>query len=113
MSQRWLITGSSRGLGRALAEAALAAGHRVVATARDPDVLADLVKRHGPAVRPAALDVTDPEAAARAVALAVEAFGGLTSSSTTRVTATSALSRTPRSTTSANRSTPTCLAPSS
>ncbi len=77
MSRRWLITGSSRGLGRALAEAALAAGHRVVATARDPRALADLVDRYGDAVRPIALDVTDPEAAARAVALAVEAFGGL------------------------------------
>jgi NAD(P)-dependent dehydrogenase (short-subunit alcohol dehydrogenase family) len=77
MSQRWLITGSSRGLGRALAEAALAAGHRVVATARDPASLADLAARHGQAVRLAALDVTDPEAAARAVALAKEAFGGL------------------------------------
>ncbi len=77
MSQRWLITGSSRGLGRALTEASLAAGHRAVATARDPAALADLVKRHGDAVRPAALDVTDPQAAARAVALAVEAFGGL------------------------------------
>ncbi|MBO9708793.1 MAG: SDR family NAD(P)-dependent oxidoreductase [Caulobacter sp.] len=77
MSQRWLITGSSRGLGRALAEAALDAGHRVVATARDPDALRDLVERHGPAVRLAELDVTDSDAAARAVALAVEAFGGL------------------------------------
>ena len=77
MSQRWLITGSSRGLGRALAEAALTAGHRVVATARDPRALADLVERYGDAVRTAALDVVDPEAAARAVALAVEAFGGL------------------------------------
>ena len=77
MSRRWLITGSSRGLGRALAEAALAAGHRVIATARDPRALADLVDRYGDAVRPIALDVTDPEAAARAVALAVEAFGGL------------------------------------
>ena len=77
MPQRWLITGSSRGLGRALAEAALAAGHRVVATARDPRSLADLAERHGDAVRLAALDVTDPEAAARAVALATEAFGGL------------------------------------
>jgi NAD(P)-dependent dehydrogenase (short-subunit alcohol dehydrogenase family) len=77
MSQRWLITGSSRGLGRALAEAALAAGCRVVATARDPGTLADLVERHGDAVRTAALDVTDPQAAARAVALAVQAFGGL------------------------------------
>ena len=77
MSQRWLITGSSRGLGRALAEAALAAGHRVVATARDPASLADLAERRGPAVRLAALDVTDAEAAARAVALAAEDFGGL------------------------------------
>ncbi|WP_199754286.1 hypothetical protein [Dyella dinghuensis] len=35
MSQRWLITGSSRGIGRALSEAVLQAGHRLVATARD------------------------------------------------------------------------------
>ncbi|MEJ2817363.1 oxidoreductase [Caulobacter sp. CCG-8] len=77
MSQRWLITGSSRGLGRALAEAALAAGLRVVATARDPRALADLVDQYGDAVRTATLDVTDPQAAARAVALAVETFGGL------------------------------------
>src|SRR5438045_659510 len=39
----WLITGSSRGLGRALGEVALAAGENVVATARDPDQLEDLV----------------------------------------------------------------------
>lgn len=77
MSQRWLITGSSRGLGRALAEAALAAGHRVVATARDPRALKDLAARHGQAVRLAALDVTDPDAAAGAVAVAKDAFGGL------------------------------------
>ena len=38
----WLITGSSRGLGRALAEAVLAAGYRLVATARNPAQLADL-----------------------------------------------------------------------
>jgi len=77
MSQRWLITGSSRGLGRALTQAALEAGHRVIATARDPAALTDLAEHYGDAVRPAALDVTDPDAAARAVALAVEAFGGL------------------------------------
>jgi NAD(P)-dependent dehydrogenase (short-subunit alcohol dehydrogenase family) len=76
-SQRWLITGASRGLGRALAEAALAAGHRVVATARDPDALTDLADRYGDAVRLAALDVTDPAAADRAVALAADDFGGL------------------------------------
>ncbi|PXA82579.1 short-chain dehydrogenase/reductase, partial [Caulobacter sp. D5] len=39
MSRRWLITGASRGLGRALAQAALEAGQRVVATARDPAAL--------------------------------------------------------------------------
>lgn len=41
MSQRWLITGSSRGIGRALSQAVLAAGHRLVATVREPAHLAD------------------------------------------------------------------------
>ncbi|MBO9716977.1 MAG: SDR family NAD(P)-dependent oxidoreductase, partial [Pseudoxanthomonas sp.] len=77
MSQRWLITGSSRGLGRALAEAVLEAGHRLVATARDPAPLADLSARHGDALRVVALDVTDPDAARNAVQVAVEVFGGL------------------------------------
>jgi NAD(P)-dependent dehydrogenase (short-subunit alcohol dehydrogenase family) len=77
MSQRWLITGSSRGLGRALAEAVLAAGHRLVATARDPSTLDDLKQRHGDAVQLVALDVTDPVAARHAVATALEEFGGL------------------------------------
>ncbi len=77
MAQRWLITGSSRGIGRALAEAVLDAGHRLVATARDPAKLTDLAQRYGGAVRVVALDVTDPAAAARAVDTAVQAFGGL------------------------------------
>ncbi|TPG46120.1 SDR family NAD(P)-dependent oxidoreductase [Rhodanobacter glycinis] len=77
MSQRWLITGSSRGIGRDLADAVLDAGHRLVATARDPAKLADLAQRYGDAVRVVALDVTDPVAAAQAVATAVQAFGGL------------------------------------
>lgn len=77
MQQRWLISGSSRGLGRALCEAALAAGHKVVATARDPARLEDLVARYGAAIRAVALDVTDPSAADAAVRVAVEAFGGL------------------------------------
>ncbi|MDG2518639.1 oxidoreductase [Lysobacter soli] len=77
MTQRWLITGSSRGLGRALVEAALEAGHRVIATARDPSQLNDVVARYGDAVRAVALDVTDPVAADAAVREAVEAFGGL------------------------------------
>jgi NAD(P)-dependent dehydrogenase (short-subunit alcohol dehydrogenase family) len=77
MSKVWLITGGSRGLGRSLAEAVLAAGDRLVATARTPAQLADLADRYGDQVRTVALDVTDPVAAAAAVAVAVEAFGRL------------------------------------
>ena len=51
MTQVWLITGSSRGLGRALAEAVLEAGHKLVATARNPAQLADLVDRYSDQVR--------------------------------------------------------------
>jgi NAD(P)-dependent dehydrogenase (short-subunit alcohol dehydrogenase family) len=51
MSKVWLITGSSRGLGRALAEAVLDKGHKLVATARHPAQLEDLVKRYGDRVR--------------------------------------------------------------
>jgi NAD(P)-dependent dehydrogenase (short-subunit alcohol dehydrogenase family) len=77
MSKVWLITGSSRGLGRALAEAVLAAEHKLVATARNPAQLADLVERYGDQVRAVALDVTNEQAAAHAVAVATEAFGRL------------------------------------
>jgi NAD(P)-dependent dehydrogenase (short-subunit alcohol dehydrogenase family) len=73
----WLITGASSGLGRALAEAALDAGHRVVATARDAENVADLEQRHPGRATAAALDVTRPEQAAGALAAAVEAFGGV------------------------------------
>lgn len=75
MSQVWFITGSSRGLGRSIAEAALAAGHRVVATARKPQQLDDLVARYGDAVLPLALDVTDYDQAVRTVEAAVRHFG--------------------------------------
>ena len=77
MPKVFLITGSSRGLGRQLTEAALAAGHQVVATARRPESLADLAGRYGRQVLPVALDVTDPAAAQAAVAVGVEAFGRL------------------------------------
>ena len=76
-TQVWLITGSSRGLGRALAEAVLAAGHRLVATARNPKQLAELVERHGNRVRAVALDVTDERASIAAVQTAVDVFGRL------------------------------------
>jgi NAD(P)-dependent dehydrogenase (short-subunit alcohol dehydrogenase family) len=77
MSKIWLITGSSRGLGRELAEAVLAAGHQLVATARKPEQLDDLVERYGDRVRAVALNVTDPAAARAAVQHTVDAFGRL------------------------------------
>ncbi|MEV4473458.1 oxidoreductase [Nonomuraea salmonea] len=73
----WLITGSSRGFGRALAEAALERGDHVLATARDPRRLDDLVQRYGDRARIFALDVTDAAAARAAVQEAVTAFGRL------------------------------------
>jgi NAD(P)-dependent dehydrogenase (short-subunit alcohol dehydrogenase family) len=77
MPQVFFLTGSSRGLGRQIAEAALAAGHQLVATARQPDSLADLVDRYGTQILPVALDVTDPAGAAEAVAAGTKAFGRL------------------------------------
>ena len=75
MSRVWLITGSSRGLGRALVEAVLASGDNLVATARDPARLADLSERYGSQVLTIALDVTDETAAAAAVEAGVKRFG--------------------------------------
>ncbi|WIX98620.1 SDR family NAD(P)-dependent oxidoreductase [Amycolatopsis mongoliensis] len=75
MSSVFFVTGSSRGLGRQIAERALAAGHRVVATARDPRALDDLVARYGDRVHVEPLDVTDASAAEAAVAAGVAAFG--------------------------------------
>ncbi|MDX6264613.1 MAG: hypothetical protein QOH84_6301 [Kribbellaceae bacterium] len=77
MSKTWLITGSSRGLGRELTKAVLAGGDRVVATARKPEQLGDLVAQYGDQIRAVALDVTDAEAAKRAVQTAIDEFGGL------------------------------------
>lgn len=71
----WLITGCSAGFGRELALAALAAGDRVMATARRPHLLADLVAAGGERVRTAPLDVTDEEQVAAAVARTLAEFG--------------------------------------
>jgi NAD(P)-dependent dehydrogenase (short-subunit alcohol dehydrogenase family) len=73
----FFLTGSTRGLGRQIAKAALAAGHSLVATARRPEALADLATRYGAQVLPVALDVADSDAAEAAVAAGVEAFGRL------------------------------------
>ena len=56
----WFITGCSTGLGRALAEATLTAGHQVVVTARDRATIADLEEAHPETALALTLDVTDP-----------------------------------------------------
>ncbi|OBA69862.1 short-chain dehydrogenase/reductase [Mycobacterium sp. 1554424.7] len=73
----WLITGCSTGLGRALAEAVIAAGHHAVVTARDVTRVADLADPPTQRVLPVALDVTDPAQVAAAVRQADERFGGV------------------------------------
>ncbi|KYK43936.1 MULTISPECIES: SDR family NAD(P)-dependent oxidoreductase [Bradyrhizobium] len=77
MSKTWFISGSSRGLGRAIVEAALTTGDRVLASARDPEPLEPLLERFGERLRLATLDVTDEAAAQAAVGLAVQTFGGV------------------------------------
>jgi NAD(P)-dependent dehydrogenase (short-subunit alcohol dehydrogenase family) len=77
MTQTWFITGSSRGLGRALTRAALEAGDRVAATARQPAQLDDLVADYGERIHPISLDVTDATAAQLAIADAHRQFGRL------------------------------------
>lgn len=77
MSKVWLITGSSRGLGRAIAQAVLEDGGKLVATARQVDGLKDLEDVFGDQIAPVELDVRDPLAAERAVAFAVQHFGSI------------------------------------
>jgi NAD(P)-dependent dehydrogenase (short-subunit alcohol dehydrogenase family) len=77
MSKIWLVTGSASGLGRNIAEAILASGARLLATARDPRRLDDLLKKYGDQFRTASLDVADENAAQAAVQAAIEAFGRL------------------------------------
>lgn len=71
----WFITGTSSGFGRALAEAVLAKGERVVATARKPEVLRDLIEKYPGAARAVKLDVTNTEDAKNAIREAVREFG--------------------------------------
>jgi NAD(P)-dependent dehydrogenase (short-subunit alcohol dehydrogenase family) len=77
MSKVWLITGSSRGLGRAFTEAILEAGDRVVAAARKPEQLADLKKKYGEKIRTVVLDVTNEAQAKSAFEVAISSFGSL------------------------------------
>ncbi|RWQ66038.1 oxidoreductase [Mesorhizobium sp.] len=73
----WLVTGCSKGLGRALAEQALTAGYRVVVTARSTADIADLVAAHGKAALAVELDVTAAHQIDEAIAAAEDRFGGI------------------------------------
>lgn len=73
----WFITGAGRGLGRAFATEALAAGDRVVATARRDGVLDDLIADHPDDLRVLTLDVRDRSAAFTTVDRAKACFGHL------------------------------------
>lgn len=75
MPRTWLVTGGSRGFGRALCEAILEAGDNLVATARDPAQLASLGQRDTLATAP--LDVTNETQAHAAITTAIERFGAL------------------------------------
>lgn len=71
----WFITGTSSGFGRLLAEEVLEQGGKVVATARKPEVLADLTEKYPDAVRAVKLDVTDLEDVKNSIEAAVKEFG--------------------------------------
>ena len=71
----WFITGTSSGFGRALAEEVLAKGDRVVATARKPEVLQDLIEQYPSAARTVKLDVTNTGDVKNSVREAVAEFG--------------------------------------
>jgi NAD(P)-dependent dehydrogenase (short-subunit alcohol dehydrogenase family) len=71
----WFITGCSTGFGRELATALIDKGYRVVATARNPDDVADLARAGGDRVLTLKLDVTDAAQAEAAVKAAEDRFG--------------------------------------
>jgi NAD(P)-dependent dehydrogenase (short-subunit alcohol dehydrogenase family) len=75
MSKVWFITGTSRGLGLATAEAALASGASVIATARNPSQLNNLVSKYGDKVLPLALDVANNDDVLKAVKAGHDKFG--------------------------------------
>src|SRR3981189_28643 len=77
MAKVWLVTGSGNGLGRDIAEAALAAGDSVVAGARRTEELGPLVGQYGARVKPVTLEGREEAAAKAAVQLAVDTFGRL------------------------------------
>lgn len=76
MANTWFITGATRGLGKAIAQAALAAGHNVVATGRDKTGVAAALGSSDRLLA-LALDVTQPAQATAAAEAAVQCFGAI------------------------------------
>lgn len=74
-SRVWFITGCSTGFGRALAEAVLERGDRLIATARRPEQIDDLQCGWPEQARTVRLDVTQPDTVQAVVDYAVEEFG--------------------------------------
>ncbi|KAL1876349.1 hypothetical protein VTK73DRAFT_9528 [Phialemonium thermophilum] len=76
MAKVWLITGASRGLGLAIAQAALDSGASVIATARKPEQLNHLVEKFGAdRILPIRLDVSKSDEAIQAVKAGHDKFG--------------------------------------
>ena len=75
-NKTWFITGAGRGMGVEFAKAALAAGHNVVATGRDPEAVGKAVGEAGDLLV-VKLDVTSTQDAEAAVTAAVDRFGGI------------------------------------
>lgn len=76
-SQTWIITGASKGLGRAIAQAALAEGDSVIAAVRKPDNMADLVSAHPDRLACVRFDARRAEEACGLVGAAVQRYGRL------------------------------------
>ena len=76
-TKTWIITGASRGLGRALTAAALKRGDRVVAAVRTPDSLAELQEIHEDRITVTRCDASDTDDIARLVEVAVDHHGRL------------------------------------
>lgn len=77
MTKTWLVTGSSRGFGRALAQAVLGYGDNLVATARDVATLQGIGDDRPASLLTVPLDVTDEERAKAAVNAAINRFGSI------------------------------------
>ena len=88
----WLITGAGRGMGVDIAQAALAAGHAVVATGRNTEAVVDAVGE-GDDLLVVELDVTSLVSAEAAVQSAVDRFGRIDVLVTTLETSMPASSR--------------------